>query len=200
MFAFTSARRRALQAVAAMGVAALLAACGESAPAFKGSDITGTQLGKKLALVDHNGKPRTLQDFAGKAVVVFFGFTQCPDVCPTSLAELSQVMKQLGPDADRVQVLLVTVDPERDTPEILKQYVTTFDPRFLGLTGTPEQIKQAAASFKAYYAKVPTQDGANYTMDHTAAFYLFDGKGESRVLATNIAGAEALAHDIKALL
>lgn len=96
MFAFTSARRRALQAVAAMGVAALLAACGESAPAFKGSDITGTQLGKKLALVDHNGKPRTLQDFAGKAVVVFFGFTQCPDVCPTSLAELSQVMKQLG--------------------------------------------------------------------------------------------------------
>ena len=200
MFAFTSARRRALQAVAAMGVAALLAACGESAPAFKGSDITGTQLGKKLALVDHNGKPRTLQDFAGKAVVVFFGFTQCPDVCPTSLAELSQAMKQLGPDADRVQVLLVTVDPERDTPEILKQYVTTFDPRFLGLTGTPEQIKQAAASFKAYYAKVPTQDGANYTMDHTAAFYLFDGKGESRVLATNTAGAEALAHDIKALL
>lgn len=200
MFAFTSARRRALQAVAAMGVAALLAACGESAPAFKGSDITGTQLGKKLALVDHNGKPRTLQDFAGKAVVVFFGFTQCPDVCPTSLAELSQVMKQLGPDADRVQVLLVTVDPERDTPEILKQYVTTFDPRFLGLTGTREQIKQAAASFKAYYAKVPTQDGANYTMDHTAAFYLFDGKGESRVLATNTAGAEALAHDIKALL
>ncbi|AUL17634.1 SCO family protein [Bordetella bronchiseptica] len=200
MFAFTSARRRALQAVAAMGVAALLAACGESAPAFKGSDITGTQLGKKLALVDHNGKPRTLQDFAGKAVVVFFGFTQCPDVCPTSLAELSQVMKQLGPDADRVQVLLVTVDPERDTPEILKQYVTTFDPRFLGLTGTPEQIKQAAASFKAYYAKVPTQDGANYTMDHTAAFYLFDGKGESRVLATNTAGVEALAHDIKALL
>lgn len=200
MFAFTSARRRALQAVAAVGVAALLAACGESAPAFKGSDITGTQLGKKLALVDHNGTPRTLQDFAGKAVVVFFGFTQCPDVCPTSLAELSQVMKQLGPDADRVQVLLVTVDPERDTPEILKQYVTTFDPRFLGLTGTPEQIKQAAASFKAYYAKVPTQDGANYTMDHTAAFYLFDGKGESRVLATNTAGAEALAHDIKALL
>lgn len=200
MFAFTSARRRALQAVAAVGVAALLAACGESAPAFKGSDITGTQLGKKLALVDHNGTPRTLQDFAGKAVVVFFGFTQCPDVCPTSLAELSQVMKQLGPDADRVQVLLVTVDPERDTPEILKQYVTTFDPRFLGLTGTPEQIKQAAASFKAYYAKVPTQGGANYTMDHTAAFYLFDGKGESRVLATNTAGAEALAHDIKALL
>lgn len=97
-------------------------------------------------------------------------------------------------------MLLVTVDPERDTPEILKQYVTTFDPRFLGLTGTPEQIKQAAASFKAYYAKVPTQDGANYTMDHTAAFYLFDGKGESRVLATNTAGAEALAHDIKALL
>lgn len=200
MSVFSTHRRSVLRGAAAVALAGVLAGCGQSAPAFKGNDISGTQLGKKLALTDHNGQARTLQDFSGKVTVVFFGFTQCPDVCPTSLAELSQVMQKLGADADRVQVLMVTVDPERDTPQILKQYVTTFDPRFLGLTGTPDQIKQAAASFKAYYAKVPTEDGKNYTMDHTAAFYLFDGHGESRVLANNTLGADALAHDIKALL
>lgn len=121
------------------------------------------------------------------------------DVCPTSLAELAEAMKKLGADADRVQVLLITVDPERDTPDILKQYVTAFDPRFLGLTGTPDQVKKAAASFKAYYAKAPTKDGG-YSMDHTAAFYLLDGKGESRVLANNNIGVDALVHDIQALL
>jgi len=109
-------------------------------------------------------------------------------------------MQQLGPQADRVQVLLLSVDPERDTPEILKQYVTAFDPRFLGLTGTPEQVKATAASFKAYYAKVPTEDGKNYTMDHTAAFYLFDGKGESRVLANSTIGVDAMVNDLNALL
>lgn len=200
MSAFSTHRRAVLRGAAAVALAGILAACGDPAPSFKGNDISGTQLGKNLALNDHNGQARTLRDFAGKVTVVFFGFTQCPDVCPTSLAELSQVMQKLGGDADRVQVLMITVDPERDTPEILKQYVTTFDPRFLGLTGTPDQIKQAAASFKAYYAKVPTEGGKNYTMDHTAAFYLLDGKGESRVLANNTIGAEALAHDIKALL
>jgi len=192
-------RRQVLRALAAGAAALALAACGESAPQFKGSDITGTHLGQGVALTDFNGQPRTLKDFAGKVQVVFFGFTQCPDVCPTSLAELSDVMQQLGPDADRVQVLLITVDPERDTPEVLKQYVTNFDPRFLALTGSADQIKQAAASFKAYYAKVPRPDG-DYTMDHTAAFYLLDGKGEARVLANNNIGADALAHDIKALL
>jgi protein SCO1/2 len=200
MSAFSFSRRALLRGAAAFALAGALAACGDPAPSFKGNDISGTQLGKGLALTDHNGQARTLQDFAGKVTVVFFGFTQCPDVCHTSLAELSQVMEKLGPDADRVQVLMITVDPERDTAEILKQYVTTFDPRFLGLTGTPEQIKQAAASFKAYYAKVPTENGKNYTMDHTAAFYLLDGKGDSRVLANNTIGVDALAHDIKALL
>ncbi len=199
MSVFSSARRRAVQAIAAVTVLGALAACGETPPPFKGSDITGTQLGKNMALTDMNGQPRTLKDFAGKVTVVFFGFTQCPDVCPTSLAEMAQVMQALGPDADRVQVLLVTVDPERDTPEILKQYVTSFDKRFLALTGTPEQLRQAAASFKAYYAKVPTKDGG-YTMDHTAAFYLIDGKGESRVLTNNTLGAQALANDIKLLV
>ncbi|ANY14561.1 SCO family protein [Bordetella pseudohinzii] len=199
MSVFSSARRRAVQALAGLTVLGALAACGETPPPFKGSDITGTQLGKNMALTDMNGQPRTLKDFAGKVTVVFFGFTQCPDVCPTSLAEMAQVMQALGPDADRVQVLLVTVDPERDTPEILKQYVTSFDKRFLALTGTPDQLRQAAASFKAYYAKVPTKDGG-YTMDHTAAFYLIDGKGESRVLANNTLGAQALANDIKLLV
>lgn len=199
MSVFSVARRRMLQAAAAISLAGALAACGDTPPPFKGSDITGTKLGKTLALTDMNGQPRTLNDFAGKVAVVFFGFTQCPDVCPTALAELSQVMQTLGPDADRVQVLLVTVDPERDSPEVLKEYVTSFDPRFLALTGTPEQIKQAAGAFKAYYAKVPTKDGG-YTMDHTAAFYLIDGKGESRVLANSNLGAEGLAHDIKLLL
>ncbi|WP_313623920.1 SCO family protein [Achromobacter sp.] len=199
MSVFSASRRLALRWGAAAAVAAALAACGDSAPVFKGSDITGTQLGRAMELSDHNGKTRQLSDFAGKVVVVFFGFTQCPDVCPTALAELTEVMKKLGPDSDRVQVLLITVDPERDTPEVLKQYVTAFDPRFLGLTGTPDQVKKAAASFKAYYAKSPTKDGS-YTMDHTAAFYLMDGKGESRVLVNNNVGADGLTQDIKALL
>lgn len=198
MSVFTITRRRVLQLGAALAVTATLAAC-DSPPPFKGSDISGTQLGKTMALTDMNGQARALKDFAGKVVVVFFGFTQCPDVCPTSLAEMAQVMQTLGPDADKVQVLLITVDPERDTPEILKEYVTSFDKRFLALTGTADQLKQAAGSFKAYYAKVPTKDG-NYTMDHTAAFYLIDGKGESRVLANNTLGAQALAGDIKLLL
>ncbi|CAB3721508.1 SCO family protein [Achromobacter kerstersii] len=200
MSMFSASRRLALRLTVAAAFTAALAACGESAPTFKGSDISGTQLGRGMELTDTNGKTRQLSDFAGKVVVVFFGFTQCPDVCPTSLAELTEVMKKLGPDADRVQVLLITVDPERDTQEVLKQYVSAFDPRFLGLTGTPDQIKKAAASFKAYYAKAPTKDGSTYTMDHTAAFYLLDGKGESRVLANNNLGVDALTHDIQALL
>lgn len=200
MSVFHFSRRGLLRGAAALALVGLLSACSEPAPSFKGNDISGTELGKSLTLTDHNGQARTLKDFEGKVTVAFFGFTQCPDVCPTALAELSQVMSQLGNDAERVQVLMISVDPERDTGEVLKQYVTTFDPRFLGLTGTPEQVKQAAASFKAYYAKVPTEGGKNYTMDHTAAFYLLDAKGESRVLANNKLGADALTHDIKVLL
>ena len=130
MSVFSATRRLALR-LGAAAAAAALAACGESAPQFKGSDISGTRLGQGMELVDYNGKTRKLSDFSGKVVVAFFGFTQCPDVCPTSLAELAEAMKKLGADADRVQVLLITVDPERDTPDILKQYVTAFDPRFL---------------------------------------------------------------------
>lgn len=199
-------RRRALR-LAASGALALsmpwaLAACGDKGPAFKGSDITGTQLGKDWALTDFNGQPRTLASFAGKVVVVFFGYTQCPDVCPTSLAELADVMHKLGPDADKVQVLFITVDPDRDTAQVLKQYATAFDPRFLALRGTAEETRKAAAAFKAYYAKVPGKSGAadDYTMDHTAAFYLFDPKGQARVLVDHDASAADLEHDIKILL
>ena len=192
-------RRQWLRAVAGAGMLVALSACSKSAEDFTGSDITGTSLGKGLSLVDHTGQPRTLADYAGKVVVVFFGYTQCPDVCPTSLADLAQAMQILGTDADKVQVLMVTVDPERDIPAVLAQYVTAFDARFVGLTGTPEQIKQAAASFKVAYAKVAGSDG-DYSMDHTGAFFLLDSKGESRVLHSSKAGATALAHDLRLLM
>lgn len=176
-----------------------LTGCSDQPAAFRGSDISGTKLGQQWKLTDMNGQARDQSSFAGKVQLVFFGFAQCPDICPTSLSELSEVMKLLGPDADRVQVLLVTVDPERDTPEILRKYLSAFDPRFLGLTGTPEQVRLAASSFKAFYSKV-SRPGGDYTMDHSASFYLLDRKGEARVLLSNNAGAAAIAHDIKALL
>ena len=182
-----------------LSLGSLLTACGDSAPPFKGSDITGSHLGKNWSLMGMDGKTYSPADFSGKVVLVLFGFTQCPDVCPTSLAELASVMQSLGPLADRVQVLMVSVDPERDTPAVLRAYISGFDPRFLALTGSPDQIKQAAGAFKAYYAKAATVNG-NYNMDHSANFYLFDTKGESRVLLANNAGAEKITHDIRALL
>ena len=192
-------RRVVLTTALALCVSTLVTACGDSTPAFKGSDISGTKLGHDWTLAGMDGKTYTLQSFAGKVVLVLFGFTQCPDVCPTSLAELAQVMKLLGTEADRVQVLMISVDPDRDTPEVLRAYISGFDSRFLGLTGTAEQVKQAAGSFKAYYAKAPTTNGG-YNMDHSASFYLLDTKGEARVLLANNAGAQAIAQDIRTLL
>lgn len=184
----------------AVALLAGLAACGgENSPSFKGTDITGTHLGRDLALTDHTGQARTLASYAGKVQVYFFGFTQCPDVCPSALAEMADVMKKLGPDAQHVQVALITVDPERDTQDVLQAYVTAFDSRFVALRGEPAQTRAAAATFKAYYARAPQKDG-NYSMDHTAAFYIFDRKGEARVLASPNLGVEALVHDIRALL
>jgi protein SCO1/2 len=196
---FMPTRRSLLMAMTVLGFGSMLAACNDATTAFKGSDITGSHLGQKWSLTGMDGKTYTPADFNGKVTLVLFGFTQCPDVCPTSLAELAQVMKLLGDLASRVQVLMISVDPERDTPEVLRAYVSGFDPRFLGLTGTPEQIKTAAAAFKAYYARAATVNG-NYNMDHSANFYLLDAKGESRVLLANNAGAENIAHDIRALL
>lgn len=184
----------------AMALLAGLAACsGGDTPSFKGTDITGTHLGRDLALTDQTGQARTLASYSGKVQVYFFGFTQCPDVCPSALAEMAEVLKKLGSDAQHVQVALITVDPERDTQEVLQAYVSAFDPRFVALRGDQAQTRAAASTFKAYYARAPQNDG-NYSMDHTAAFYIFDRKGEARVLASPNLGVDALVHDIRALL
>ena len=186
----------------ALAVATCLTACdppGASRSSFQAIDITGADYAKTLALPDQNGTPRTLADFKGKVTVVFFGFTQCPDVCPTTMAELAQVKKSLGADGERVQGVFVTVDPERDTPELLKAYMGSFDPSFVALRGTLEQTAAAAKEFKVYYAKVPNKSGS-YTMDHTAGSYVFDTEGKVRLFTRYGTGAEALTSDIKALL
>ena len=188
-----------LAVVFAFGV--LLTACGPAAnTGFIGTDITGTGLGKELTMMDHDGRQRTLADYKGKALVVFFGFTHCPDVCPTAMAQLSHIMALLGDRAAEVHVLMISVDPERDTPEIMSRYVKAFDKRFIGLTGTPEQLQQTAKSFKAYYAKVADKTRNTYSMDHSASFYIFDKKGQARVLHTGTASAKDLATDIKSVL
>jgi protein SCO1/2 len=198
-----SARRGVLLAGAA---AALLVACdgggsgGGKKANFKATDITGADYGKSLALTDHAGRARTLADWSGKVVVVFFGFTQCPDVCPTTLATMADVMKRLGPDADRVQVLFVTVDPERDTPAVLAPYVTAFDPRFLGLYGDKDATAKTTRDFKVFFQKVPGKTEGTYSIDHTAASYVLDGKGRLRLYVRLQQTGEDVAADIKALL
>ena len=179
----------------------LLAGCDKSGPApqFKLTDVTGANFGKEIALTDHNGKPRTLADFRGKVVVIFFGFTHCPDVCPTTLAELAMVAKELGKDADRMQVLLVTVDPERDTPEVLRQYVPSFNPSFLGLYGDAKATARTAKEFKIFYQKQPLKSG-DYNVDHSAGTYILDQQGRLRLFAQYGQGAPALLHDIRILL
>lgn len=186
--------------------AAWLAGCqrseGPAAPkaGFKGVDITGADYARELNLPDADGKPRSLAEFKGKVTVVFFGFTQCPDVCPTTLAELAQVKQMLGADGARVQGVFVTVDPERDTPEVLKAYVGNFGADFVALRGTPEQTQAAAKSFKVFYSKVPGKTETSYTVDHTAGSYVFDTAGRVRLFTRYGSGAEALAADLKALL
>ena len=195
------ARRALLLAVAA----AALAGCdsglpGGSKPAFKAIDITGAEYARTLSLTDQNGQPRTLADFKGKVTVVFFGFTQCPDVCPTTMAELAQVKAALGKDGDRVQGVFVTVDPDRDSAEVLKSYMTGFDPSFVALRGTPEQIAATAKEFKVFYAKVPGKAEGSYSVDHTAGSYVFDAQGRVRLFIRYGSGAEALTADLKTLL
>lgn len=167
---------------------------------FKNTDVTGLDYAKDFALTDHNGKLRTLADFKGKAVVVFFGYTQCPDVCPTTMSEMAAVMQQLGPLADKVQVLFISVDPERDKPELLAQYVPAFDPRFLGLVGDKAATDKVAQEFRVFYQKVPGKEPGSYTMDHTAGSYVFDPQGRIRLFVRHGQGAEPIAHDLKLLL
>jgi len=177
-----------------------LAACENGKPQFKSTDITGAPYGKSLALTGHDGRPHTLADFRGKVVVLFFGYTQCPDVCPTTLAEVARAIKTLGADADRVQVLFVTLDPERDTAQILAQYVPAFDPRFLGLYGDLEATRAVAKEFKVFFEKRPGSTPGSYSIDHSAQLYVLDAKGQLRLFVRHARIATDLAHDLRLLL
>ncbi len=181
-----------------LALAAALAAGCDGGPRFKSTDVTGVDYGKTLELTDHTGRPRRLEDWRGKVLVLFFGFTHCPDVCPTTLADLSQVVKDLGPDAERVQVLFVTVDPERDTPELLGKYVGAFDPRFLGLYGDAAATQRAAREFKVYYEKRKSADG--YSVDHSGQTYVIDPQGRLRLFVRPDRIASDLPADLRTLL
>ena len=184
------------------GGALLLGACSESGkPAFTAIDVTGADYAKDFALTDHMGQARTLKDFPGKIVVMFFGYTQCPDVCPTSLTELAAVKKILGANGEKLQGLFVTVDPERDTPEIMKAYMANFDPSFLALyADSPEKLAALAKDYKVYYKKVEGKTKGSYTMDHSAGMYVYDTQGRLRLYSRYGSGAGALAVDIQQLL
>lgn len=181
-------------------LALAFAGCGPDKPAFKSTDVTGAEFGRDFQLTDHMGKSRRLADFRGKVVVLFFGYTHCPDVCPTTLAELASAMKRLGGDAQRVQVLFATVDPERDTPQLLAQYVPAFHPDFLGLTGDAEALARTAKEFRIMFQKQPGKSPGSYTVDHSAGTYLFDPAGKLRLYVSYGQGAGVFAHDIRALL
>jgi protein SCO1 len=178
-------------------ICSVAAGC-ERGPQFRSTDITGAPYGQQLELTDHTGKPRRLEDFRGKAVVLFFGFTHCPDICPTTLAEISNSIKQLGPDADRVQVLMVSVDPERDTPDALAKYVSAFDPRFLGLRGDLQATRRVAQEFKIYFEK--RKQGESYAVDHSGQSYVIDPQGRLRLLVRHDRIAQDLAPDLRTLL
>ena len=177
-----------------------LGACNDQKISFHGVDITGADYAKNLNLSDQNGQARTLKDFAGKVVVVFFGYTQCPDVCPTTMQELAEVKRMLGPDGDKLQAVFVTVDPERDTTELLKAYVENFDPSFVALRPTPEQLPAVAKEFKIYFKRVEGKTPTSYTMDHSAGSYAFDTEGRVRLFNRYGSSAKVLAEDLKLLL
>ncbi len=192
--------RRAAALVVAALVLACLAGCGPEAPKFQSSDVTGSSFGRDFALTDHQGKPRALADYRGKAVVLFFGYTQCPDVCPTTLSTLAEAMKAMGPDADRVQVLFVTVDPDRDTQALLAQYVPAFDPRFVGLRGDADATERVAKEFKILYQKQPGPTPSTYTVDHSAGVFVFDPQGRLRLYVGHGRGPDVYVHDLRELL
>ncbi|MGY8903102.1 MAG: SCO family protein [Burkholderiales bacterium] len=199
-------KRHALKALFLPGitvVAAQLAACSPQPPPkpqFKSIDVTGAPYANDFALIDHNGMPRSMADFAGKAVLIFFGFTQCPDVCPTTLVEAQQVRQLLGADAARLQVLFVTLDPERDSQAVLKAYMANFDPSFLALYTTPEKLAVLAKDYKVYYKKVEGKTPTSYTLDHSAGSYVYDPQGRVRLYTRYGSGAANLAADIGFLL
>jgi len=184
-----------------VGAGAVFVACTEAPkPAFKGVDITGGDYARDLPLTDQFGQQRHLKDFAGKVVAVFFGYTNCPDACPTTMSELAQVKSDLGAEGDRLQVLFVTVDPERDTPEVLKAYMAHFDPSFLALRGSPEELAAVAKDFKIFYKQVPGDTPTSYSMDHSAGMYMFDPKGQLRLFQRYGSSTQALVDDTRLLL
>jgi protein SCO1 len=204
------AMRMRIRVLGAAAAVLLAAGCGERSTSgavsggpkasFKSVDITGAEYARKLELPDADGKARSLSEFKGKVVVVFFGYTQCPDVCPTTMAELSQVRRALGPDADKLQGVFVTVDPERDTAPVLKAYMDNFNAAFVGLRGSAEQTQAAAREFKVFFAKAPGKTETSYTIDHTAGAYIFDTQGRIRLFSRYGAGPKALEEDVRALL
>ena len=177
-----------------------LSACKESPSGFQATDVTGAAFGKSLSLRDHHGNMRHLEDFRGKLVVVFFGFTHCPDVCPTTLTQYSSVLSKLGADGEKVQVLFVTVDPERDTVAVLSRYVTAFNPNFLGMTGTLAEIQKVTGDFKVFFEKRVDGRAGAYSVDHTSASYVFDSRGNLRLLITQGQKLDTIAADLRALL
>ncbi|MES2512187.1 MAG: SCO family protein [Pseudomonadota bacterium] len=201
----SSGKRNTLRLMAggafAATAAGLLAACSpEEKPQFKSIDLTGADYARDFSLPDQNGKLRTVKDFAGKVVVVFFGYTQCPDVCPTSMVELAQIKKSLGADGDKLQAVFISVDPERDTPEVLKGYMGNFDPSFLALRPTMEQLPQVTRDFKIYYKKVDGKTPGSYSMDHTAGSYVYDPKGNLRLYSRYGNDVAGFTNDIRLLL
>ena len=185
---------------AAMLAAAALAACSPGKPDFRGIDITGADYARDFRLTDHNGQERTLADFRGKVVVVFFGFTQCPDVCPTAMAQLVEVKQMLGKDGDKLQALFITLDPERDSAEILKAYIANFDAGFLGLRPSLEQLPELTRHFKIFYKKNEGKTPTSYTLDHSAGSYVFDTQGRVRLYVRQNMSAAAITEDLKILL
>ena len=184
-----------------MGVAAaVMGGCSPAKPEFASVDITGAEYARDFHLTDADDRPRQLADYRGKVVVLFFGYTQCPDVCPTTMSDLKAVMQAMGPDADRVQVLFVTLDPARDTSALLKQYVPSFDPRFVGLRADEATTAQTAKDFKVFYQRVEGPNPASYTYDHTAGSYVFDPNGRIRLFLRQGQSVDAVAHDLKLLL
>ncbi len=183
-----------------LALAMALAACSAEKPAFRAIDITGAAYAQQLDLPDVHGQKRSLADFKGKLTIVFFGFAQCPDVCPGTLVEIADARQRLGADGAKIQPVFVTVDPERDTAQVLKEYVAGFGPDVLALRGDLAQTQAAAKGFKVYFAKVPGKEAGSYTIDHTAGAYVFDREGRVRLFARYGSGADALLHDLKLLL
>lgn len=191
---------KSMVALSLLGAVWGLSGCAEDKPSFHGVDITGANYAQGWSLSDQNGQVRTLQDFAGKAVVVFFGFTQCPDVCPTALQEMAEAKRLLGADGDKLQGVFITLDPERDSADLLQAYVANFGSDFVALRPTLEQLPQVTKDFKIYYKKVNGQTPTSYTMDHSAGSFTFDPQGRIRLYNRHATGAEFLAKDVKVLL